>query len=309
MTVRSSPARILSFMNLKGGTGKTTLAIAVAEAMCAMFGKHIAIVDCDFQSSASITLLGRAVFNDALARGRTLDGAIINLIEKNDGTGVLDCAVPARLAVGEAVQRLSVLPASPGMPRSERLILSHFIEHGDLDRAYHEASCLIAAKLRALAQHFDMLVIDCPPGITLFSEAAMRASDCLVVPTLPNEISIRAIDHLRQEVERITPGTSFAELHLGTLVSKIRHRNAADHYGHQIGSIQGLLDRMPASFMLLRPYLPFCRELEAAGWREAGGAGVPFAVQYGAVSRSIEQIAFSIMQRMASLRSPVPVAA
>jgi chromosome partitioning protein len=302
MTGRASQARILSFMNLKGGTGKTTLAIAVAEAMCVMFGKRIVLVDCDFQSSASITLLGRGPFNDLLVRRRTLDCAVINQIENSSQARVFDCVVPAHLAVAEAAGRLSILPASPGMPRSERVILSHFLRNGDLEKAYLDASCFIANEIRELASQYDMLIIDCPPGVTLFSEAAMKACDCLLVPTLPNEISIRAIDHLRQEMERITPDKSFDELHLGTLVSKIRHRNAAEHYGHQLGSIQGLLDRMPPSFMLLRPYLPFCRELESAGWRDAGGERIPFAMQYGAVARSIEQIAFAVMQRMAGAK-------
>jgi hypothetical protein len=57
-------------------------------------------------------------------------------------------------------------------------------------------------QFRSLLDEFDFILIDCPPGLTLFSEAAIRAADGLIIPTLPNEISFAAIDHLRTEIAR-----------------------------------------------------------------------------------------------------------
>jgi chromosome partitioning protein len=288
---------VMSFMNLKGGTGKTTLAIAVSEATCLLFNKRIVLVDCDFQGSASISILGRSQFSALVSQGKTLDGAILKGMASGDVSPLRDNAVESPLAISEAMGRLSCLPASPHMPRSERQILSHFLKDNDLDKACDLASIYIARAIRSLTQHFDIVVVDCPPGVTLFSEGAVRASDYLIVPTLPNDISIGAIEHLRNEISRISPDRGFDKLHLGTVVSKIRHKNALDHHLAQVGSIERLLDRMPPHFAVLKPYLPYCRELEGASWREPSARRKPFAAQYGSVSRLVEQLAFSIMQK------------
>lgn len=290
---------VMSFMNLKGGTGKTTLAIAVSEATCLLFNKRVVLIDCDFQGSASISILGRTHFNALVSQEQTLDAAILSALVGSGDCELQKFVVPSPFTVTEAAGRLSCLPASPHMPRSEREILSHFLSGNDLHGACEQASMYIAAAIRSLTAHFDLVIIDCPPGVTLFSEGAVRASDFLIVPTLPNDISIGAIEHLRHEIARISPDRSFEELHLGTVVSKIRHRNALDHHLAQVGSIERLLDRMPPRFGVLRPYLPFCRELESASWREPTGRRTSFAAQYGKVSRLIEQLTFSIIQRAA----------
>src|SRR5258705_169496 len=110
------PPCVMSFMNLKGGTGKTTLAIAVSEATCLLFNKKIALIDCDFQSSASISILGRTQFNALVSRERTLDGAMLQAISNPNGFALKEYVVPSPLAVTQAVGRLSCLPASPLPP-------------------------------------------------------------------------------------------------------------------------------------------------------------------------------------------------
>ena len=45
-----------------------TVAIAIAEGICHLFRKRVVVVDCDFQCSASISLLGRKTLNDLIIR-------------------------------------------------------------------------------------------------------------------------------------------------------------------------------------------------------------------------------------------------
>ena len=66
------PKCVMSAINFKGGTGKTTAAIAIAEGLCHVLRKRILIIDCDFQCSASIALLGRKALNDLISRDATL---------------------------------------------------------------------------------------------------------------------------------------------------------------------------------------------------------------------------------------------
>src|SRR5262249_23072268 len=98
MTKLALPPCVMSFMNLKGGTGKTTLAIAVSEATCLLFNKRIVLIDCDFQSSASISILGRSQFNALVSRERTLDSAILEGISSPEGVSLKNYVVESPLA-------------------------------------------------------------------------------------------------------------------------------------------------------------------------------------------------------------------
>ena len=49
---------------------------------------------------------------------------------------------------------------------------------------------------RSLAEQFDTLFIDCPPGVSLLSESVLRGADALIVPLLPTPLSVRMLDEL-----------------------------------------------------------------------------------------------------------------
>jgi chromosome partitioning protein len=55
---------------------------------------------------------------------------------------------------------------------------------------------------RSLQDDCDLLVLDCPPGMSLLSENVLRAADALVVPMLPAPLSLRMLEQLLEFVER-----------------------------------------------------------------------------------------------------------
>jgi cellulose biosynthesis protein BcsQ len=290
------PRCVISAINFKGGTGKTTVAIAIAEGLCHLLGKRLLIIDCDFQCSASITLLGRKALNHLISIGATLDRQLQRHLEHDDGLRLSTAAIKARHCVKEAADLLFVLPGNPDMPRRERQILSSFMAGTDIHSAYEGASRKIGDLYRSLVHDFDFVLIDCPPGLTLFSEAAIRAADGLIIPTLPSEISFAAIDHLRCEIKRIRPNCVLEDLLVGTVISKLRQKSSGEHYCYQANSIHKLLDRVTADVRMLRPYLPYCRELESMTWRDDEIGHISFRHRYGQLSGLIERLvdAFAI---------------
>jgi chromosome partitioning protein len=299
------PKSVMAAINFKGGTGKTTVALAIAEGICRSMKKRVAVIDCDFQCSASIALLGRRTLNDLIAKNATMDSLLqTNLAKKSSahpGTRLSASAVPAQFCVSEAAGFMHVLPGSPDMPRRERQIVASFLPKSDIHAAYESAAIRMGEQFRSLLEDFDFVLIDCPPGLTLFSEAAIRAADGLVVPTLPNEISFAAVDHLRAEIKRARPDSSFDELLVGTVVSKVRPRNGGTTHKAHIESMERLLDRVAPQFQLLKPYLPYCRELEGATWRDNDESRMSFANRYGQSSATIERLVQEFADRCGAL--------
>jgi cellulose biosynthesis protein BcsQ len=287
---------IIATINFKGGTGKTTVAIALAEGLCRLLRKRVLIMDCDFQCSASIALLGRNALNHLIAMNATLDCQLERQIDGVGGLQLSDAVVDARLCVKEASQLMFLLPGNPDMPRRERQILTSFLPGRDIHSAYQRASTKIAELYRSLLAEYDLIFVDCPPGLTLFSEAALKAADGLIIPTLPNEISFAALDHLRNEIARTRSGRTLEDMLVGTVISKLSERGGGAHHSSQSASIERLLDRVAPGFRILKPYLPYCRELEAMTWRADKG-GVDFAHRYGQSAALIEQLTEALADR------------
>jgi chromosome partitioning protein len=302
MSKNQLPKSVMAAINFKGGTGKTTVAIAIAEGICRSMGKRVAVIDCDFQCSASIAMVGRRTLNGLMQKSATMDSQLLSgFANKKSGPGLAACAVPAQFCVSEAMGLMHILPGSHDMPRRERQIVAALKPRGDIEAAYANAAVEMAKVFRSLLDEFDFVLIDCPPGLTLFSEAAIRAADGLIIPTLPNEISFAAIDHLRAEIERARPDRTFDDLLVGTVVSKVRQKTGSATYRAHMESIERLLDRVAPQFQLLKPYLPYCKELEAATWRDNDETKVSFATRYGSFSVTIERLVQEFASRCGEL--------
>jgi chromosome partitioning protein len=291
----------MAAINFKGGTGKTTVALAIAEGICRLLKKRVVVIDCDFQCSASIALLGRRRLNDLIRKNATMDCQLQRKLTERNGERLGASAVPTHFCVKEASGLMYLLPGNPEMPRRERQIVAAFLPKSDLDSAYESAAVRMGQLFRSLLDEFDFILIDCPPGLTLFSEAAIRAADGLVIPTLPNEISFAAIDHLRAEIKRARPDRSFDDLLVGTVVSKVRPKNGvAGSPPPPIDTMERRQDSVAPEFQLLRPYLPYCRELEGATWRDDEGR-ISFANRYGPSSETIERLVEQFAGRCGAL--------
>jgi hypothetical protein len=91
------------------------------------------------------------------------------------------------------------------------------------------------------------------------------------------------------------------DLLVGTVVSKLRQRSSSEHYRYQIKSIENLLDRAAPGFRILKPYLPYCKELEAMTWRDDEVSRMTFRERYGQLSELVEQLADEVTIRCAAL--------
>ncbi len=166
---------IIAVYSLKGGVGKTTLAVNLAWSSAETSKRKTLLWDLDPQSAASF-LLG--------AEGRT-KGAAHAIFAKD-----LD---PEKLIKPTAIDRLSLLAADTSLRGLDRL----FYTLGKKRR--------LAKLLEDQGKLFERIVLDCPPGLTETSEQVMRAADLILVPVIPSPLSQRAFvevaEHLAREIK------------------------------------------------------------------------------------------------------------
>lgn len=181
---------IYTFANLKGGSGKTTSAVSIAEAL-AREGYNVLAVDLDPQGSLSRWLVSRSGAVTSLLRGNA-DGVDIQTVDLGGAPGGID-----------------VLAA---------------------DRSLVELDDLRAAKISRLLERtwgasegYDYGIVDPPPSVGALVIGALMASDGILSPV---EAGPGAMDGLKDTIELID--NADAGSLLGTFACRVDRRNTLD---------------------------------------------------------------------------------
>jgi chromosome partitioning protein len=158
--------KILATYNIKGGVGKTAAAVNLAH-LAAREGRRTLLWDLDPQGAASWLLRVRPRVKGG---GEALVG----------GKRSLDAA-----ARSTGIDGLDVLP-SDFTYRNLDLVLG----------ATKKPTRRFARLLGPLDSKYDVVVVDCPPGISLVSENVVYAADALLIPMIPATLSVRTLEQL-----------------------------------------------------------------------------------------------------------------
>lgn len=155
--------KVVAVYNLKGGVGKTTLAVNMAWCAASLSARRTLLWDLDPQAAATF-LLGA---EPTAEKARSVFAKDIP---------------PTRVIRRTETDRLSILPAD----RSLRSLDQFLFSLGKRKR--------LAKLLEGLSTDFDRVILDCPPGLTETSEQVMRAADVILIPVIPSPLARRAFE-------------------------------------------------------------------------------------------------------------------
>jgi cellulose biosynthesis protein BcsQ len=163
--------RSIAVFSVKGGVGKSALAVNLAHASATLSSRRTLLWDLDTQGAATYTMrLGPS--HSRSARKGMAQGELSPLIQSSE------------------FPNLDVLAAD----KSLRHLEAQLIE----DKAKR-----LKKLLKSLEGEYDRIILDCPPGLTELADQLFRAVDLLVVPLIPSPLSERAysqlLDHLAAE--------------------------------------------------------------------------------------------------------------
>jgi chromosome partitioning protein len=255
---------VIAVLNSKGGVGKTTAAVNVAAALASP-KRRVLLVDLDSQASASIWLgVPRANLTPSTA-SCLLDKYPILKAIRHTATPHLD------LLTG-SIELANADVALCGIRGRETVL------HRALDR---------------LADYYELIILDCPPSLSLLVVNAVVAADGLVVPVVPEPLVVDTLDMLFAATDRVRAKMGAKSRVLGLLIGPVdpQHKHARE-----------LVERLRAEYRdkVFHTEIRWAAALsDAAGARKTIFEMAPKSASADAFRR----LAGEILQRLAIARS------
>jgi len=214
---------IIATYNIKGGVGKTSTAVNLAY-LAAQNNYKTLVWDLDPQGASSFYFRVKPKVKggskDLIAGARELDG----LIKATD------------------FENLDLLPADFSF-RNLDLVLDE----------RKKPTQRLRKLLAPLTKEYDIIILDCPPNISLLSEAIFEASQLIVSPIIPTVLSLRTLEQLKKYIKdnqlkhiKLLPFFSMADRR------KKMHREI----------IESLVEKHPD---ILKTVIPYASDIERMG--------------------------------------------
>ena len=160
------PCCVVAVQNFKGGVGKSTLSVHLAQYL-AIQGYRVALIDCDSQASAT-TLFGYVPDLDL-----TEDDTLYPFLRQGEMTSL------------EYALRKTHFDGLELIPANLRLFQSEYEIAARMARGQGALVDRLAQGVASISDRFDVIVLDPPPALGAISLSVLRAANALVVPVPP----------------------------------------------------------------------------------------------------------------------------
>ena len=181
----------IAIANLKGGVGKSTTTVCLAEALALHHRKRVLILDLDPQANTSFMLLSRQGVDQADFAGRTLTNFLLDQGRNTISDYVRAGATDVNEILANKNCAVDILPSIPRVWFVEKTLQEAAYKSGN-DPAKQLVK-MFTPHLAALREHYHLCLIDCPPGFSSLTRAGVMLANAIISPTIADPVSTRSL--------------------------------------------------------------------------------------------------------------------
>ncbi|OTA15648.1 CobQ/CobB/MinD/ParA family protein [Xenorhabdus vietnamensis] len=199
-------APVISFINMKGGVGKTTLCISVGEYLANHKDKKVLIIDIDPQFNATQSFIGKLdLISDYLSLVKE-KRTIKKIFEVNSSIYEDDYDLKKEEVILNIYPNLDIIPGDINIMfehntvDNTRLIrIRNFIDDNNLKKIY------------------NYILIDCPPTISMYTESSIMASSHYIMPMKIDQYSVLGTSNLLSIISKLAKDQRLSIKPLGVI--------------------------------------------------------------------------------------------
>lgn len=223
MAKEDPDCKVISFINMKGGVGKTTLCINTADNL-AQDGNKILIIDMDPQFNATQALLLQMQRQKTLSENNNTSS---DKVFSEDVKAELDSSKTYRELSKEGKTIMQLFGSTDPNKNSLNIIMN-FSDKIDFIPGDLELSSVVAGDTagkesvinqyiieNGLDKKYNYVLIDCPPTWSILTHASLFASDYYIIPSKIDFYSSIGINSLQNKInEKLLNNFSYKQLNL-----------------------------------------------------------------------------------------------
>ena len=223
---KGAETHVLSFINLKGGVGKTTTAVAVAEMLAQDERKNVLMIDLDPQTNATVTLISEEKWLALDRTGCTIAQLFDDRINPHNPPKFnIETAITRRVStINDGIARLDLLPSSIRLvdlqDRIPMIAMTGNFTVNPLE--------ILRNALLPIIDRYDYVIIDCPPSLGTVTKNGLRISTGYVIPTIPDNLSTFGIYQIVENVAKFAKEIDREIPALGIVATKVQGNGLHD---------------------------------------------------------------------------------
>ena len=296
--------KVISFINMKGGVGKTTLTINIGKQLANM-NKKTLIIDMDPQFNATQSLL---LYKTQIGDSDT--GLEYTIIDEQDEEIIVKQEITSSEYYRElsnknetALQLFESTDICEGKTLTKKILDNLYLIPGDLNLS-KEISGDTSGKVGAVYNYiqennilsdFDYVLIDCPPTWSILTHSSLFASDYYIIPSKVDLYSSIGISLLEEQIEKkIRKDTVHKQLRgdlkrLGVIFSLVHRKIIAE---------QGRMEHIKSEFPEIKFLKHSFPHIPSASTRFTMIDEVKNNPTYSELVNSIEKITYELIERL-----------
>ena len=214
--------RVISVINLKGGVGKTTTTVGLAQILSVEFNKKILVVDLDAQTNATTMLIGEEKWMEVNKQKQTIAQLFYEgVYPRSEKIFDINRAILKGVSNIDEVKLVDMLPSSLDLIDIQEEVIKAPRGIFSVIRPVD----LLDKSLRKIKQKYDYILIDCPPNLGVITRNGLKVSDVYIIPTVPDVLSTYGIPQIISRVNKFSKELEKEIKPLGIVITKYREQS------------------------------------------------------------------------------------
>jgi len=187
---------VIAFMNMKGGVGKTTLCVNLADAISKLYDKNVLLIDFDPQSNATQYILRPDEYKEILKCNKTVYEIFRGFVEDNIDYNMIDdtdCDEENDKKefdiIYEVNSKFHLIPGD--------LKMIKISQNNDSVLALQ-----LNEYIKTIKEKYDYIFIDCPPTQSIYTQGTLLATNYYILPVKPDYLSSLGMDLFQAMIKK-----------------------------------------------------------------------------------------------------------